>query len=276
MPASAYPSTLPAPAVWNGEPFDRAARSPLPGNRQLRSRSRDAMQEIEAAWLYSAAEMAAWVAWYDDALLAGMRWFSIRAPGRGGWTERACKFRTNSVRRELLGAGLFRVSARLQQRGISAAPALCNEPPVVVLSVGDSFKWLTTASAADYSAPGFDDSAWASSAGAFEGTTPFPNEPNASLPIGTTITNLGKIWLRKTIAVPAPCVLTFALYHDDAGELWVDGVPLSLTPVTSYWHSSAVSASISTPTVSIAYRVTDSIPSPITFAAISATAQLDC
>lgn len=32
MPLVIYPSALPAPSAWGGQPFDRAARSPLPGN----------------------------------------------------------------------------------------------------------------------------------------------------------------------------------------------------------------------------------------------------
>lgn len=130
MTAVVYPPTLPAPSLWGGQPFDRAARSPLPGNTQLRGRSRDALQDVDAAWVYSAAEMAAWVAWYDGTLLKGMRWFAMVAPGASGFVGRVLKFRTNTVRRELLGNGNFRVSAKMQQRGISQPPLLLQAPMV--------------------------------------------------------------------------------------------------------------------------------------------------
>lgn len=123
MAAIAYPSTLPAPSLWGGQPFDRVARSPLPGNTQLRGRSRDAMQDIDAAWVYAAQEMTTWRAWFECELMDGTRFFSLASPGAGGWIDRAFKFRSNSLRRDPLGNGYFRISAKLQQRGMSAPPA---------------------------------------------------------------------------------------------------------------------------------------------------------
>lgn len=122
MVAIVYPSTLPAPSGWNGTPFERRAASPLPGNTQLRGRWRDALQDIDARWFFTAPEMAIWVAWYEQTLLNGMLWFAATVPGSGGFILRVLKYRTSTVKRTLLGNGVFEVTARMQQRGISAAP----------------------------------------------------------------------------------------------------------------------------------------------------------
>jgi hypothetical protein len=66
--------------------------------------------------------MAVWSAWYANTLLNGMRWFSMTAPGAGGFATRVVRFRTNSLRKEYIGNGVYRVSARLQQRGVSDLP----------------------------------------------------------------------------------------------------------------------------------------------------------
>jgi len=124
MAAIAYPTGLPAPHRWAAVPRERRASSTLPGNASHRPRTRDALQDIEATWFYSAAEMAAWVAWYDTTLLYGQRWFAMRAPGVGGFADRVLRFRTGSVRREAFPRGNFRVSAQVEQRGISAPPLL--------------------------------------------------------------------------------------------------------------------------------------------------------
>lgn len=122
MAAITYPSTLPGPSGWGGTPFERRAVSPLPGNTQLRGRWRDALQDIDARWFFTAPEMAIWVAWYEQTLRKGMLWFAATVPGSGGFISRVLKYRTNTVKRTLLGNGVFEVTARLQQRGISAAP----------------------------------------------------------------------------------------------------------------------------------------------------------
>lgn len=124
MVAIVYPSTLPGLSGWGGTPFERRAISPLPGNTQLRGRWRDALQEIDARWFFNATEMAIWVAWYEQTLLNGMLWFAATVPGAGGFVSRVLKYRTSTVKRTLLGNGVFEVTARLQQRGISAVPRL--------------------------------------------------------------------------------------------------------------------------------------------------------
>lgn len=94
----------------------------MPGATALRVRSRDVVPDVEVEWSYSADEMTTWNEWYRDTLLDGQMWFEAEAPGAGGWIDRALRFRTRSLRLELIGNGNFRVSARLQQRGHAVAP----------------------------------------------------------------------------------------------------------------------------------------------------------
>jgi hypothetical protein len=122
MTAIVYPASLPGPSAWVAQGPDRRALSSLPGNAVHRPRWRDRIATVEAQWHYSATEMAAWRAWYEDDLLDGQIWFAASAPGVGGFAERVLRYRTSSLRREALGNGVYRVSATLEQRGRGVAP----------------------------------------------------------------------------------------------------------------------------------------------------------
>lgn len=122
MAAIVYPLTLPGPSQWLGSGRERRALSSLPGNTQLRNRTRDALNDIDAGWMYDSAQMVIWRAWYEATLLNGQLWFAATAPGVGGFVTRVVKFRTKTLKLELLGNGVYRVNAQLQQRGISAVP----------------------------------------------------------------------------------------------------------------------------------------------------------
>lgn len=126
----AYPASLPAPQRWLGVPRERRALSTLPGMQQQRGRSRDPVQDIDAAWLYQRAQMEAWREWFQTDLVKGQRWFAVTAPGSGGRVTRVVRFRTGSVRREYIGLGVWRVAAVLEQRGRSMLPALA--PPAAL------------------------------------------------------------------------------------------------------------------------------------------------
>jgi hypothetical protein len=129
MTAVAYPSTLPLPQVWAAQGPDRRATSSLPGNTAHRARWRDRVADIEVRWAYTAAQMATWRAWYEDTLLDGQLWFAMRSAGEGGLDDRVFRFRPGSLRRELMGGGVFRVSATLQQRGLGVPPIEVAPPP---------------------------------------------------------------------------------------------------------------------------------------------------
>lgn len=124
MPAVTYPTTLPPPS--QGWPFvlrERAARSTLPGNPQARPRWTDRVGDVPgASWLYSAAEMAIWYAWWHTTLKDGQLWFQAAAPGQGGVLPRVMRYRPGSLRIVPLGGGHCRVTAELELRGRSAVP----------------------------------------------------------------------------------------------------------------------------------------------------------
>lgn len=122
MPELQYPAVLPGPSAWATAGPDRRAGSSLPGNSAQRARWRDRVRDVDAQWIYTAEEMAVWVAWFDETLLKGQRLFTASVPGDGGLQDRALRYRVSSVRREALARGNYRVSARLQERGLSAAP----------------------------------------------------------------------------------------------------------------------------------------------------------
>jgi hypothetical protein len=138
MPYVVYPPTLPAPMRWVGVPRERRAVSTLPGNTQHRNRSRDQLQDIEAFWTYEPEQMATFEAWYETDLVKGQRWFEVVVLGAGGWIARVVRFRTGSLRREHVAFGIYRVSARLEQRG-RAQPPLYVPPLVVNSSSGTGF-----------------------------------------------------------------------------------------------------------------------------------------
>ncbi len=84
------------------------------------------------------------------------------------------------------------------------------------------WRYLTTGPVpADWTKPGFDDSAWKQGPGAF-GTpvgwtnvrTPWTDTP-------------GDIWLRRTVTLPADTSgkLAFMVYHDEDVEVYVNGIP---------------------------------------------------
>lgn len=133
MTAIVYPASLPAPAAWPTVARERRAGSDGDGIKAApRARSRDRIADVEVQWFYTPAQMAVWVAWYEQTLLNGARWFAVRAPGPGGWLQRVCRYRTATVKREPLGGGHWRVSAQLEQRGRSVPPRVVNPPMVWV------------------------------------------------------------------------------------------------------------------------------------------------
>lgn len=118
----AYPSPLPGPMPGSFEPRPRRAASPLEGPLQQRGRQRDAAgMTSQYTYLYTPQQMALWLEWWRDDLLQGRRWFAHSLPGRAGMVPRVVRYRT--VQQQLLGAGIYRVSASLEQRGASLMPA---------------------------------------------------------------------------------------------------------------------------------------------------------
>ena len=115
----AYPSSLPAPQPGAFAPRPRRAASSIDGPLQQRARQRDAAGlTSEYTFVYTPDEMAAWRTWWRDVLLEGRRWFNMALPGQGGMVQRVVRYL--EAPQQLLGAGIYRVSARFEQRGAAA------------------------------------------------------------------------------------------------------------------------------------------------------------
>lgn len=127
---------------------------------------------------------------------------------------------------------------------------------IVERSYDGDWKYIVEApgSIADYSAAGYDDSAWVVAPGAFGSWVP----PGSGLGIGTAVGGtIGRsIWLRGLAYGPAS--VRIDVYHDDGAELWVDGAPVVLTTV-QYFHAYAI-VDIPDGPISVALKVTDGIP----------------
>jgi hypothetical protein len=98
----------------------RDLREPPNANR---IRSRGLGINARAAWVYTAAEMAAWKAWFEGPLatqVARLRFWNAPLPGRGGVLTRVARY-MEPPQREYLGQGLWRITAPLYVRGLSVA-----------------------------------------------------------------------------------------------------------------------------------------------------------
>jgi hypothetical protein len=98
----------------------RDLRAPANANR---IRSRELGINVRAAWVYNAAEMAAWKAWLEGPLaaqVARLRFWNALLPGRGGVLSRVARY-MEPPQREYLGQGLWRITAQLYVRGLSVA-----------------------------------------------------------------------------------------------------------------------------------------------------------
>ena len=122
------------------------------------------------------------------------------------------------------------------------------------------YKVEAAGSVADYSAAGYDDSAWVQDIGGFgESFGPTPEEGTYVAP-GSGVS----IWVRFTLpAGPSDEGFMLTLWHDDGPELWIDGVSTPLPPQTlgagDYFRSRVYVPAKSTAQV-VAYKVTDAVP----------------
>jgi hypothetical protein len=125
MPSLTYPGTLPGPTAWQIKPDERRqGREMREPSNAFRLRSLDYGADVQAEWIYSAAEMAIWRAWFEGASatqLARNRWFTATVPGPGGAVDRVLRYVTPPAR-EYLTNGVFKVSATLRVRGTGVAP----------------------------------------------------------------------------------------------------------------------------------------------------------
>lgn len=119
------------------------------------------------------------------------------------------------------------------------------------------YKVEAAGSVADYSAAGYDDSAWDIDVGGFgESFGATPTEGTFVAP-GAGVS----VWIRFTLpAGPSDEGFMLTLWHDDGPELWVDGVSMPLPPQTSDYFRSRVYVPATDAEQVVAYKVTDTIP----------------
>ena len=135
-----YPAALPGPQPGSFDPRPRRAASSIDGPLQQRARQRDAAgMTSQYTYVYTPAQMDEWRNWWRDTLLDGKRWFAHDLPGPGGLTPRVVRYR--DVHQQLLGNGIYRVSASFEQRGSALAPVLEGDAywsNVILLLEGDN------------------------------------------------------------------------------------------------------------------------------------------
>ncbi len=103
----------------------------------------------------------------------------------------------------------------------------------------NAWAWTTTAPAAGWEKPGFDDAAWARSAGGFGSAAILRDHPHAK---GATKWETPEIWLRRhfTYKKPTGKILqaTIDMFHDEDAEVYLNGeLVLSAKGYNTNWTS---------------------------------------
>lgn len=113
-------------------------------------------------------------------------------------------------------------------------------------------------SPADYSDPGYDDSAWPTGRGGFGDAN-----LGGDIGVGTFIPSgeVGKtIWIRRQIATTAGSPLEIHVYHDDGAWLWVNGHPIAITDIDYFHGVATVDGSLVQANNLIVVKVMDGYP----------------
>jgi len=120
MPAIVYPSALPGPQTAPVQWAERRMLSALPGPRDARAMERDQRGTQDLSFIFTAAEAAAFAAWYDADLIQGGAWFAANWPAPNG-TVRVRRFAA-PPQWQFVPGGLWRVSAQCEVRGRGEPP----------------------------------------------------------------------------------------------------------------------------------------------------------
>lgn len=138
------------------------------------------------------------------------------------------------------------------------AEIVLSEQPPVTFDQLWKYRVEAPGSGADYSAAGYDDSAWTVSQGGFGSNIP----PGAPFSLNTFVAGqVGKsIWLRRRLS-GARGPVQLQAFHDDGCWIWWNGAPVSLTSVNYYQSTASIPANLVTGDDVVAMKVTDGVPS---------------
>lgn len=111
-----YPAGLPIPQTSVITPLERRAMSDPEVPREARAQSRDRLQFERATWIFTAAQVEVFRAWWETDLRNGGAWFNATFPVPEGLVEKQHCFRTQP-RYGFVPGGFWKVSAVLEVRG---------------------------------------------------------------------------------------------------------------------------------------------------------------
>lgn len=123
-PAVTYPASLPNPTRWTVKPRERNQLSRIrePSDRS-RNRGGNWAGIVSAEWMYLADEMEVWHPWYETNLVKGQKWFVMYAPTARGWVLIEVRYLLDTMRRDYMGNGVFRIASDVEVRSISLIPS---------------------------------------------------------------------------------------------------------------------------------------------------------
>ncbi len=127
---------------------------------------------------------------------------------------------------EVFGAGEV-ISAWYLYDGAAPATPEAPAPGPLLAFESSGWKWLQIGrtDATDYSAPAFDDSAWATASAAFGDPPTSPGWASRGWPNGTTQWDIEtRMWARRTITAVGGADINVTLRADRTVTMWLDGV----------------------------------------------------
>lgn len=117
MTSLVYPATLPPPVSAPFKPARRLRTSDLPGKRADAARERDFRGTQEVAFVFDAAEAAAFDAWWRVDLKSGGALFAAEWPTPAGWSAPAVRKFVGAPQWAFVPGGAWRVSVPTEVLG---------------------------------------------------------------------------------------------------------------------------------------------------------------
>lgn len=182
---SRYPDSLPCPTAAPMRPTERRRITELPGQKTYRAFQRDFHGTQDVEFMLNAAQADVFASWWRDTLRRGGGWFAADWPLLFGRTGNVYRFVTTPAWTFIIDgrAGMHRVSAQVEIRGIGELPAVRD---LVILTTPPYPIQFTDELAIDFAARKIDFIYW----------------PTDSADIGFTA--IGAVLRAPLITYPAP------------------------------------------------------------------------